>query len=67
MYLRDSILQDQTKLYLASEMKKQLNDRALEEKLIPSHSVGCRRLTPGVGFLEVCQVSPLPRLCLPKY
>ena len=33
-------------------MKQKLNDKFLEEKLIPDWSLGCRRLTPGVNYLE---------------
>lgn len=33
-------------------MKEKLQDPSLEEKLIPKWHVGCRRLTPGVGYLE---------------
>ncbi len=53
LYLQNSMLQDELKLDLMSEMKKKLPDEVLQEKLIPSHSIGCRRLTPGVGYLEV--------------
>ncbi|KAF2180148.1 FAD/NAD(P)-binding domain-containing protein [Zopfia rhizophila CBS 207.26] len=39
--------------YMRSEMIKRLGNHAeLIEKLIPSWPVGCRRLTPGDGYLE---------------
>lgn len=33
-------------------MRTRLADPILEERLIPKFSVGCRRLTPGVKYLE---------------
>lgn len=33
-------------------MKGKLHNPSLEERLIPDWHVGCRRLTPGVGYLE---------------
>jgi cation diffusion facilitator CzcD-associated flavoprotein CzcO len=34
-------------------MEQKLNDVPwLKEKLIPEWGVGCRRLTPGIGYLE---------------
>jgi len=33
-------------------MKSILADHPLTDRLIPAWSLGCRRLTPGVGFLE---------------
>jgi cation diffusion facilitator CzcD-associated flavoprotein CzcO len=33
-------------------MKEKINNKYLEEKLIPDWSVGCRRLTPGINYLE---------------
>ncbi|EXJ70145.1 cyclohexanone monooxygenase [Cladophialophora psammophila CBS 110553] len=33
-------------------MVKKLQNATLEDKLIPKWSVGCRRLTPGIGYLE---------------
>jgi hypothetical protein len=37
---------------MLAQMKEKLNNKFLEEKLIPQWSVGCRRLTPGVNYLE---------------
>lgn len=34
-------------------MREELRNHDLEQKLIPSFSVGCRRLTPGMGYLKV--------------
>jgi cation diffusion facilitator CzcD-associated flavoprotein CzcO len=33
-------------------MENTLQDPNLAEKLIPTWAVGCRRLTPGIGYLE---------------
>jgi hypothetical protein len=33
-------------------MSQKLNNKYLEERLVPGWKVGCRRLTPGVGYLE---------------
>ncbi|KAJ6027895.1 uncharacterized protein N7446_003505 [Penicillium canescens] len=35
-----------------SSMENTLQDPNLAEKLIPTWAVGCRRLTPGIGYLE---------------
>lgn len=48
----DSELQKQTRAYMESEMVKKLNSAELEQVLIPSWSVGCRRITPGTDYLE---------------
>jgi len=37
---------------MMGQMKEKLQNEYLEERLIPKWSVGCRRLTPGVGYLE---------------
>ncbi|ERF71610.1 hypothetical protein EPUS_00599 [Endocarpon pusillum Z07020] len=49
VYLRDSVLQAQSRELLQSQMKKILNNEYLEEKLIPSFAVGCKRVVPS-GF-----------------
>ncbi|CAG8978763.1 hypothetical protein HYALB_00012495 [Hymenoscyphus albidus] len=38
--------------YMTQQMKERLQNQYLEERLIPEWSVGCRRMTPGVGYLE---------------
>lgn len=35
-----------------TSMKAKLNSPSLSAKLIPSFPIGCRRFTPGVGYLE---------------
>lgn len=53
VFLKDSPRQIGARQAFADTMRARLggND-ALANKLIPNHSVGCRRLTPGQGFLE---------------
>lgn len=54
LYLRDSVLQAQCKTLLTSEMKKIVNDGAMEDKLIPEFAVGCKRVIPsGFKYLAV--------------
>jgi cation diffusion facilitator CzcD-associated flavoprotein CzcO len=52
LFLKNSQSNNDTHAYMTSQMKQKLQDPHLENKLIPSWSVGCRRLTPGVGYLE---------------
>ncbi len=40
-------------------MKKTLQDDDLAEKFIPDYSVGCQRITPCPGYLEVYAVLAL--------
>ncbi|KAL2850026.1 monooxygenase [Aspergillus pseudodeflectus] len=49
MYLKDTILQQQCRSLLESEMKKLLQDDELEKQLIPDFAVGCKRVIPS-GF-----------------
>ena len=51
-YLKDSPTQAQIRAYLTEAMNKKLASSGLEGKLIPEHGVGCKRPTPGVGYLE---------------
>ena len=37
---------------MLDQMRQKLGDAYLEERLIPDWSLGCRRLTPGVNYLE---------------
>jgi cation diffusion facilitator CzcD-associated flavoprotein CzcO len=52
MFLKGSTVNNATHDYMVEQMKQKLNDERLITKLIPEWSVGCRRLTPGVGYLE---------------
>ncbi|EKG13648.1 hypothetical protein MPH_09113 [Macrophomina phaseolina MS6] len=56
--------QIQMRLSLNEEMKSKLtSDPSLASSLIPSWSVGCRRFTPGPGYLEALQ-APNVRIIL---
>ncbi|KAF8645072.1 hypothetical protein AX16_008130 [Volvariella volvacea WC 439] len=53
LLIRNSEVQASTKDVMTEQMKNRLDhDEAFEEQLIPKWSVGCRRLTPGPGYLE---------------
>lgn len=52
LFLKGTKTQDDTRAYMIGQMKEKLNNKLLEDKLIPDWSLGCRRLTPGVGYLE---------------
>ncbi|KAF6798223.1 monooxygenase [Colletotrichum sojae] len=52
LFLKGNEVNRNTQAYMLQQMREKLEDPYLEEKLIPEWSVGCRRLTPGVGYLE---------------
>jgi hypothetical protein len=53
IYLKNHDLQKTTREEFTIRMRDKLKDVPwLQEKLIPSWGVGCRRLTPGIGYLE---------------
>lgn len=53
LFLKGTTTQNDTKAYMLGQMKEKLQGNTfLEEKLIPEWALGCRRLTPGVGYLE---------------
>ena len=49
VYLKGTILQEQCKRHIESEMRRILQDPLLEAGLIPNFSVGCKRVIPS-GF-----------------
>ncbi|KAL1887135.1 hypothetical protein Sste5346_010424 [Sporothrix stenoceras] len=56
MFLKDSKMQVTTRKAVAKQMQKKLQDApALQTKLIPDWAFGCRRMTPGEGYLEALQ------------
>ncbi|KAL2753527.1 hypothetical protein ACRALDRAFT_1035776 [Sodiomyces alcalophilus JCM 7366] len=55
MFLEGSKLQEQTKNAVTKQMRSKLKDPVLREKLIPEWGFGCRRMTPGVNYLESLQ------------
>ena len=52
IFLQNTAGQKQTREYMIQQMKEKLHNPDLEKVLIPDWSVGCRRITPGVGYLE---------------
>lgn len=52
MFLLKSERQQDLRAGMTEIMKSIIKDEELEKKLIPSWAVGCRRMTPGVGYLE---------------
>ncbi|KAL5340907.1 hypothetical protein BJX70DRAFT_359905 [Aspergillus crustosus] len=52
IFLRDTEGQRSTREYMTQQMREKLHNPQLEKALIPEWSVGCRRITPGVGYLE---------------
>lgn len=53
--MRGTKLQAELKSTLALTMKSALQNEELEAALIPEWDVGCRRLAPDTGYLEVCR------------
>lgn len=52
-FLQGSALQNSTRAEFTQQMRVKLSKLPwLQEKLIPDWSVGCRRLTPGINYLE---------------
>lgn len=52
LFLKDNKVNHDTREYMLGQMREKLGNPFLEEKLIPDWSLGCRRLTPGVNYLE---------------
>jgi cation diffusion facilitator CzcD-associated flavoprotein CzcO len=52
IFLKDTQTNNETEAYFREQMKEKLHNDYLEERLVPNWHVGCRRLTPGVGYLE---------------
>ncbi|KAL6406554.1 hypothetical protein AUP68_09353 [Ilyonectria robusta] len=53
MYMKGTILQDQARKHLESEMKKVISDPEMQKRLVPDFAVGCKRILPsGDQFLH---------------
>ncbi|KAJ6023943.1 hypothetical protein N7540_004740, partial [Penicillium herquei] len=52
VFLKNTQNQKETREYMTKQMEDKLRGTNLEGVLIPQWSVGCRRITPGVGYLE---------------
>lgn len=55
MFLNGSKLQETTKRRVDMQMRAKLLRPDLREKLIPKWDFGCRRMTPGIDYLETLQ------------
>lgn len=52
LFLKGTNTNNDTETYFRQQMSEKLQNEYLENRLIPNWAVGCRRLTPGVGYLE---------------
>ncbi|KAH9479348.1 FAD-binding monooxygenase moxY [Psilocybe cubensis] len=52
MFIADSDVQKATFEATVGMMKEKVPDENLQKLIIPSWSVGCRRITPGINYLE---------------
>ncbi|RDB23708.1 putative sterigmatocystin biosynthesis monooxygenase stcW [Hypsizygus marmoreus] len=52
MFIAGSDVQNMTYDFMLAQMKEKLHDEVLSTRLIPTFGVGCRRITPGVNYLE---------------
>jgi cation diffusion facilitator CzcD-associated flavoprotein CzcO len=52
IFLKNNKLNQDTRAYILGRMREKLGDAYLESKMIPNFAFGCRRLTPGVDYLE---------------
>ncbi|KAF2801811.1 FAD/NAD(P)-binding domain-containing protein [Mytilinidion resinicola] len=55
MFLNGSKMQETTKKRVGFQMRTRLAGQKLQEKLIPEWGFGCRRMTPGIMYLETLQ------------
>lgn len=53
IFMKGSDANKNVRDYMLNTMKEKLAaKKELEEKMIPTYALGCRRLTPGMGYLE---------------
>lgn len=52
VFITESAMHDQVQENVKSSMKEKLNNHELSNHLIPKFPYGCRRPTPGIGYLE---------------
>ncbi|KAJ9643321.1 hypothetical protein H2204_002217 [Knufia peltigerae] len=52
IFAKDGQAQKETRAVMTQQMKEKLQNDKLAAQLIPNWGVGCRRLTPGVNYLE---------------
>ncbi|KAH8647740.1 hypothetical protein BX600DRAFT_389320 [Xylariales sp. PMI_506] len=54
-FRKGSAQQEDRRSRLAARMKSLISDESLQERLIPTFEVGCRRINPGEGYLLALQ------------
>ncbi|KAH8693845.1 hypothetical protein BGW36DRAFT_418523 [Talaromyces proteolyticus] len=52
VFHRESVAQQTIREQLSAEIRKTLNDDRLADKMVPQFAFGCRRGTPGPGYME---------------
>ncbi|KAI0799432.1 hypothetical protein GGR55DRAFT_668922 [Xylaria sp. FL0064] len=52
IFLKKNKLQEEIRAYVHGQMIEKLGDADLVSKLTPNVNLGCRRITPGVNYLE---------------
>lgn len=52
VFLKNTNIHNETEAYFREQMSEKLKDEYLRKRLIPDWQAGCRRLTPGIGYLE---------------
>lgn len=55
MFVKGSEIQEEAKKYFADRTKGMIKDKKLGEKITPSWSLGCRRITPGDPYIMAIQ------------
>jgi cation diffusion facilitator CzcD-associated flavoprotein CzcO len=55
MFLNGSKMQELTKKRVGKQMRSRLPSINLQQDLIPEWSFGCRRMTPGINYLETLE------------
>lgn len=55
MFLNGSRLQESTKKRVTLQMEQRLHKPDLRQLLVPKWDFGCRRMTPGINYLETLQ------------
>ncbi|KAK4997011.1 hypothetical protein LTR66_003501 [Elasticomyces elasticus] len=63
LFMANSQAQKDTRVLMTDQMKEKLGDEFLATKLIPQWGVGCRRLTPGINYLETLTAHNVKVVC----
>ncbi|KAI0512941.1 hypothetical protein F5B22DRAFT_280782 [Xylaria bambusicola] len=63
LFLKNHKIQQDTQTYVNGQMVEKIRDENLISKLTPKFSLGCRRLTPGVNYLESLTMPNVEVVC----